>query len=274
MPPKSKKKRAKLQLDADSGQITGTDESKEKESASVRQVVEVVEEDPVTESLETIKKDVEEIEDAVEIVEEELEEKKTDDVSEVSEATEESNNDDDTKGSVESLFVKSTSPVTPDITVVGKRDKSLGVWIGATLGVVMAAGVSLLFLVNGPPSFLSFSQAAPTPTPTETPKPTPTTKAASLEREDITISVLNGGGVAGAGGKMKDFLESKGYVVDSVGNADEYTYTETVIAVKSGDDGIAKLLLDDLASDYTVSEEAETLDDDVTYDAQVIVGEE
>lgn len=280
MPPKGKKKRASLRLDTDSGQITESDTKKETEDTDtppIRQVVEVVEDDAIADSIDTIKKDVEEIEDAVETVEEELEDLER--LNEPSPPEEESPKDEgimepeDTKSSVESLFMKSTAPVTPDITVVGRKDRSLGVWIGAMLGIVLAIGVTLLFVVNGPPAFLSFGGAEPTPTPTEAPQPTPT-PVSVLKREDIAISVLNGGGVPGAAGDMQDFLESKGYVVGSVGNADEYTYEETTILVKSGSDDVAELLREDLSQDYTIASETGTLDEDAEYEAQVIVGEE
>jgi len=287
MPPKGKKKRASLRLGED-GQISDSEEKKgkkaeEKKTPPVRQVVEVVEEEnALDESIETIKKDVDEIEDAVETVEDEIEEmeaKVPDEPAEPAVSEKEPDEEpvsrpepEDTKSSVESLFVKSTSPVTPDITVVGKRDKSVGVWVGATLGVVLAIGVSLIFLVKGPGS-LPFMAPAPTPTPTEAPVPTPT-PAAELTRADITVSVLNGGGTPGAAGKMKEFLESKGYTVDSVGNADEYTYTETTVNAKSGKEKAADLVKEDLASDYTVASETGTVAADASYDVQVIVGEE
>jgi len=232
----------------------------------------------VSDSLETIKKDVEEIEDAVVTVEDELVmnemQSKAQPQDPVKQESADQDGQEDTKSNVESLFVKSTTPVTPDITVVGRGDKTLGVWIGATLGVVMAVGVTLLFVVNGPPSFLTFPPPAPTPTPTMAPKPTPTKDATIVKREDVTISVLNGAGVPGAAKTMKEYLESKGYVVESVGNADEYTYTETMILVKDDDDEIAALLRKDLGSDYTVASKTGDLDTDATFDAQVIVGAE
>ena len=266
MPPKSKRKRASLKLDTVSGQIKeseASEEAKEKETA-VRQVVEVVDESAVPEAIETIKKDADEIEEAVETIEEEVKEEpqKETKLEEVAE---------NSKGAVESLFVKSEPWVNPEITVVGKRGASLGVWVGAMLGVALAIGVSLLLLVRGP-SIVPFIGAQPTPTPTPTIEPTPS--PTSLNRGDIKVSVINGGGTSGAGGRMKTFLEEKGYIVVSVGNADEYSYEQTEILVKSGQEDYQALLTEDLKADYSLGTSSATVAEDAGYDAQVIVGKE
>lgn len=288
MPPKGKKKRASLHLDTASGQIkeaeTSTDISPEadlKDSASspARQVVEVVSDEQLPEAIETIKEEAEEIEKAAETIGEKIDEIQTPEavpttVVEVpARGMHEDVAEDTTKGSVESLFAKATSPtpsVAPEITVVGKRGTPVGVWVGAMLGIVLAIGVSLILLVRGP-SHLSFLSPKPTPTPTQAPTPIPTI-ASVVNRKDVKVSVLNGGGVAGAGTKMKVFLENKGYTVTSVGNADAYTFDQTEVHVKSGSDAIASLLKDDLKSDYTVASSTGTVDTSAAYDAQVIVG--
>ncbi len=278
MPPKSKKKRASLKLD-DSGQIKEAEPKEvieEPTEPPVRQVVEVVEEEAVVpEAIETIKKDAEEIEDAVEEIEAKVEEHNEvhhhdSDVVETPVMSE--SHQEESKSNVESLFVKSEPGVTPEITVVGKRGPSLGVWVGAMLGVALAIGVSLILLVRGP-STLPFLAAKPTPTPTPTVEPTPT-PASEVNKSDIKVSVLNGGGTPGAGSKMKTFLEDKGYTVVSVANAKEYTYTETEILVKSGKEAYGKLLNEDLKADYTLGTSSASVEEDAAYDVQVIVGKE
>lgn len=276
MPPKAKKKRASLKLDTDSGQIQDTESvTVEASEPPVRQVVEVVEEESaVPEAIETIKKDAEEIAEAVSDIEEEVKEEQMGSVKkdiprmpvmeeEVVEAPR--------SGGVESLFVKSEPGINPEITVVGKRGTSLGVWVGAMLGVALAIGVSLVLLVRGP-STLPFMAAKPTPTPVPTVEPTPSPVA--LNKADIKVSVLNGGGTPGAGSKMKTFLEGKGYTVVSVSNAKEYTYTDTEVLVKSGKEDYAKLLTDDLKADYVLGTSSASVEADAAYDAQVIVGKE
>jgi hypothetical protein len=277
MPPKSKKKRASLKLD-DSGQIKEAEPKEVVEEPAeppVRQVVEVVEEEVVPEAIETIKKDAEEIEDAIEEIETEVEDHNeahhsNDYVAETPVMSK--SEQEESKSNVESLFVKTEPGVTPEITVVGKRGPSLGVWVGAMLGVALAIGVSLILLVRGP-STLPFLAAKPTPTPIPTVEPTPT-PASEVNKSDIKVSVLNGGGTPGAGSKMKAFLEDKGYTVVSVSNAKDYTYTETEVLVKSGKDEYGKLLTEDLKADYTLGTSSASVDESAAYDAQVIVGKE
>lgn len=256
MPPKTKKKRPTLKLDSASGEIQPSGESQaEEKSPPVRQVVEVVEEGNVPEAIETIKKDAEEIEEAVETIEDEVKEEP----------------EESPKGNVESLFVKSEAGVSPEITVVGKKTTPLGIWVGAMFGVALAIGVSLIVLVKGPPT-LPFIGAKPTPTPAPTVVPTPTVSA--LNRADIKVSVINGGGTPGAGGRMKKFLEDKGYAVVSVGNAEDYSYEQTEVLAKTGKADIVALLSDDLKADYSLGTSSATVEDSADYDAQVIVGKE
>lgn len=248
MPPKAKKKRAVAKFSVEA-KVPETDASE-----PVRQVVEVVEEEPkVEEALETIKEDVKEIEDAVETIEQEVQEESPKDV-------------------VGSLFTKQDASIGPEITVVGKRDTTLGIWVGAMLGIALAVGVSLVVLVRGPQTFTSIIKK-PTPTSTVTIAPTQA-PAATIERKDVHVKVLNGGGTPGAGSKMKAFLEEKGYVVDAVGNTPEYSYETTDIVLKAGKDAIGKMLSEDLKADYSLGSTSATLDSDATYDAEVIVGKE
>lgn len=259
MPPKSKKQRASLKLDETSGEVKETDVPVEQ---PVRQVVEVVEENELPEAIETIKKDTEEIEEAVETIEEEVNEHEKEHHEVVEEPP---------KGNVESLFVTSDPGVNPEITVVGKKTTPLGVWVGAMLGLALAIGVSLVVLVKGPP-VLPFVGAKPTPTLAPTAVPSPT--LASLNRADIKISVINGGGTPGAGGKMKTFLEDKGYTVVSVGNAEAYSYEQTEVLAKTGKADIVALMTEDLKADYSLGTSSATVEDTVGFDAQVIVGKE
>ena len=279
MPPKARKKRASLKLDAMTEQaqdIESTDVAEtEVKEPTVRQVVEVVEEGAVPEAIETIKKDVEEIEEAVEAIEEEVQEAepvvKDPMLDEIIPSMREEV-PADPKNGVESLFVKSQSGVNPEITVVGKRGPSLSVWVGAMLGVALAIGVSLILLIRGP-SMLPFIGTTPTPTlnPAIVPTPSPVT---AVTRSDINVRVINGGGTPGAGSKMKAFLEGKGYTVASVANADKYTYTTTEISVKSGKADYAKLLADDLKADYSLGTASAVITESAPYDAEVIVGKE
>ncbi len=279
MPPKGKKKRASLKLDS-TGEVqelvSSEVVSEEEKEPPVRQVVEVVEDEGIVpDAIETIKKDAEEIAEAVEEIEEKVIEEEA--VSAVHEHIPTSMSHEEPieppKGGVESLFVKSEPGINPEITVVGKKSAPLGVWVGAMLGVALAIGVSLILLVRGPSTLSFMTPAKPTPTPMPTAIPTPS--AATLNRADIKVRVVNGGGTPGAGSKMKAFLETKGYTVDSVGNADEYTFTETEITAKADKSEYVALLTDDLKSDYSLgTSSSSAIEADAAYDVLVTVGKE
>lgn len=267
MPPKAKKKRASLKLDP-SGEIKADAPVEEVKAPPVRQVVEVVEDTDVPEAIDTIKRDTEEIETAVETIEEEVE--KAEEMVEPALSGDTEVTPPEEKQSVEALFTKSSPAVNPEITVVGKSGASLGVWVGAMLGVALAIGVSLVLLVRGPKtlSFLPSAKPTPTPSPTSAPLPTPTP---SVNKKDIKVSVLNGGGVAGAGSKMKALLEEKGYTVSTVGNAKDYSYTDTEVQVKAGKSDLQAMVVADLSS-YSAKASATTLKDSDKNDVVVIVG--
>jgi hypothetical protein len=284
MPPKTKKKRASLKLTSDgvepvSDTVSDTGSVEVIAEPPVRQVVEVVEEDTTAEAIDTIKKDAQEIEDVAQEIEREVEHAAEASPSYSPAPAEEMETEDAprAKAAVESLFAKDSSPVTPEITVVGKKDTSVAVWVGAMLGVVLAIGASLIFFIKGPGAFsLSFALPKPTPTPTVEPTPLPTpTAAAAVNKKDIKIQVLNGGGVAGAGSKMKTLLESKGYTVTGVANADSYTYEKTAVIAKKGSESAAAQISEDLKAEYSLdASPAGSVPASASYDVQVIVGKE
>lgn len=157
----------------------------------------------------------------------------------------------------------------PEIAEVKSNgsSKKLFVWAAIVVSVALLVGGGLVAVTRGSFSVPFVAQPSPTPTPTPTPTPQVT-----LDRKDLTIEVLNGGGTPGAAGKMKTLLEEKGYTVTSVGNTDQYTYEQTEIRVKLGKEGYVTLLEDDLKGDYTIGSTSATLNEDASSDAQVIVG--
>lgn len=101
-------------------------------------------------------------------------------------------------------------------------------------------------------------------TPTATPTPV------QLERSDLSLTVLNGSGVAGAAGDVSEILEDLGYTVESTGNASKFDYTGITILISEEKKDYSDLLKKDLA------DEAKTIkvevDDNLKADAEVIVG--
>lgn len=175
---------------------------------------------------------------------------------------------------VEELFSKREAGSLTEISVSGKRKRPrVFLWAAVVVVAALTTGVGLILFSGKQPANLAVfpAKATPTPTPAPTAAPTP---VPDLKREDITVQVLNGGGVAGAAGKMKTFLTDKGYQVTDLGNTDEYSYKDTEILVKPSKSQALSLLQSDLKSDYTLGTASATLPDDVSYDARVIVGSE
>jgi LCP family protein required for cell wall assembly len=80
----------------------------------------------------------------------------------------------------------------------------------------------------------------------QTPLPAPG-PAASVPTSQVHVAVQNGSGERGLGGKMAERLRSRGFVVDSVANADAFTYETTVIQEHSKTNGVGALVRDKLA---------------------------
>jgi hypothetical protein len=179
-----------------------------------------------------------------------------------------------TKSMVEELYTtEKRSNVMPEISMhKNGSGKPLMVWAIVTIIVALLTG-GILFAASKKTSMPSlFTQPTPTPTPAPTPTPTPT--PAEVDKSSFEIQVLNGGGTPGAAGKMKTFLEDKGYTVASTGNTKDYTYDTTEIHGKpTMTDAVANLKAD-LKDSYTLGTVDTTLDASSSADVQVIVGKE
>jgi hypothetical protein len=91
----------------------------------------------------------------------------------------------------------------------------------------LAFGGFLYFSQNLNSSFLK-----PQPKKTITlPEIIPTPTKVVIDKEAYTIEIQNGSGIAGEGAKVKSTLESEGFKVGTVGNADNSNYTDTMITV-------------------------------------------
>lgn len=106
-------------------------------------------------------------------------------------------------------------------------------------------------------------QSSPTPTPTP---------EVELDRAELKVQVLNGSGTPGMAGKAQEHLEGLGYQDIDTGNADDYDYKETVIAIKPSKEKYLGLITKDLAEEYTVASETEELDEDSDFDVVITVG--
>ncbi|MCZ6566937.1 MAG: LytR C-terminal domain-containing protein, partial [Actinobacteria bacterium] len=84
--------------------------------------------------------------------------------------------------------------------------------------------------------------------------------------QPIRVQVLNGNGVIGSAGGMSRTLESMGFLVGSIGDADTATYTQTIVLVPGGSDNGEKIVA---ALGFGVVQVGSV---DNGYDAVVIVG--
>jgi hypothetical protein len=111
-------------------------------------------------------------------------------------------------------------------------------WIVAIVGVVIIVIIGLVFILMGPGGFTRQSSSTPTPVsnslqtlPTNSPEPTPSAQAtptsAPVDREKISIEVLNGTGKVGDAGFLKGELEKLGYKDIAAGNAEDQNQEQT-----------------------------------------------
>lgn len=103
-----------------------------------------------------------------------------------------------------------------------------------------------------------------------TEEPTATPAPAQLEREEITLEILNGSGVAGAAGDMAEIFEALGYEVVEIGNADEIEGNE--LYVSSDIEDLIDILLEDAEEELDISSISGELDDSDA-SARIILGE-
>jgi flagellar basal body-associated protein FliL len=114
------------------------------------------------------------------------------------------------------------------------------VLIIAALGALYLLGSSAKHPTSAPTAPVPTEAIVATPTPASTSaqltptgatgKVTPTAAAAKVG--SLTVSVLNGSGIAGAAGETATSLKSAGFTNVTTGNATVYTYTGITIHVK------------------------------------------
>lgn len=96
------------------------------------------------------------------------------------------------------------------------------------------------------------------------------TPAVTIDKSIITIEILNGNGISGSAGTVKDLLVQAGFTVDKVANANSFKYEKTIIYFKTGKNAEAELIKNSLSS-----RQCEISNDDSivgNYDIVVVVG--
>lgn len=169
---------------------------------------------------------------------------------------------------------KATDPASlPQITSENNEDKSaekknllLPILVIVLLGIAVLGGL-FIYRQNFSKKIEKIKEVSLSPTPIEkaTPKP--------LDLSKFTIEILNGSGIEGAASSQKSDLESIGFKVATIGNADNGDYTTTLIQAKKDVD---KAFLDKLRTTLEESLEVSTeeLDKDAKTDIVIIIGSE
>jgi len=118
---------------------------------------------------------------------------------------------------------------------------------------------------------LGISQT-PLSSPVSTLAPSSASPSANIDLTSFKISVLNGNGGIGVATAAKTIIEKAGFTVSSVGNADNFNFTDTMIQVKASvsADIVAKLK-NALSTNYSVKI-GSTLDPASNFDIVVTVG--
>ena len=173
-----------------------------------------------------------------------------------------------------------STPTVEVVPIVEEKKAGTGMWlsvgiafvVGMALGALGGYGVwgggiweKLMAKKSAVVGQTSRNKATISPTlePTATPM---------LSRKDLKIRVLNGSGVKGAAAGASDYLQSLGYVVESVGNAVRDDYSEMAVDLGIGKEGYWAMLKTDLGVKYNVASEAGKLGEAAEYDAVVTVG--
>lgn len=179
--------------------------------------------------------------------------------------------DDENKG-LTPVAISSVTPADHSIAITSSGFAPRNVKVKTPAGYKLNALVQLALFTGKPNAPTASSSSALVASPTPAVAGATTTTASN--KGDITIQVLNGGGIVGAGSKMKQFLESKGYKVAEVSNADAFSYQKTEVHVKASKSSYQNALIDDLKGTYSIATDTAALSDGSGFDVQIIVGKE
>lgn len=154
--------------------------------------------------------------------------------------------------------------ISDELSIKEKTNKKLFlIGIAVFTAIIVGTGIFATFWLNTNPS----RELSETKEVSPGPEVAPTKPA--FDKGSITFEVLNGSGLAGAAKKYADNLQTLGYNVVKIGNADNSEYQNTQLYVASN------LLdkIDPVLTDLKISSVSGTLTDS-TASARIIVGKE
>lgn len=123
----------------------------------------------------------------------------------------------------------------------------------------------------------NLSKSTPSPTPesvqaTSTPEASPSPTPASVDKTKAKVRVLNGSGTTGKAATVKAFLETLGWKVSSIGNADNSDFTQTEVRVKDKFSTYSDAMVSDLSSKYSATANSKALEASDSADIEVTIG--
>lgn len=153
-------------------------------------------------------------------------------------------------------------------------------WLWVLIALIVVGALGFAFFKGiGPFAKLKGGEAVQETSPSpaaiveEVTSPSPeATTGAKIDKTLAKIRILNGGGKAGAASEAKDFLEARDWVVTTLGNADSYDFSQTIVRVKAKFAKLGAALIEDLSSKYSVQPTTEELEATATADLEVIIG--
>jgi len=144
--------------------------------------------------------------------------------------------------------------------------------------MIIIPGIFLLGALLGGIAFYQrgiSGDTTPTPTPdysnTITPSPT-VSPSAQVDLTKYPIKVMNGSGISGQAGVVKDLLEKDGFKVSGTSNAPTYDFTKTVIKAKADVPAEALTKLSEALAKSYVVDTNQSLATSSADSIQVIVG--
>ena len=123
--------------------------------------------------------------------------------------------------------------------------------VAAALAAIELAVLAVLIVVYVAKPFASRLQTKAQAVATSTPGPSetganPTRAVAKLARDETSVLVLNGNGIAGAAGRAAAVLQGLHYVISATGNAPRSNFKRSLVMYRPGFEGEARRLAHDL----------------------------
>ncbi len=145
--------------------------------------------------------------------------------------------------------------------------------------IIIGALVFAFFRGIGPFAAISpFAvKTSPVPSPSPFVESSPVTESTSsstptLDKSSVKVKVLNGSGVTGKAATVKTLLESAGWTVGSIGNADNSDYKTTEVKVKDSAKSFLDAIVRDLSDKYSAGPSSNSLEASDSADIVVVVG--